>query len=119
MKRDVQTGVVSFHAQESVMFGQPAHEAVAAEVTRRGLCRIFVTSTRSLALAETGPLQRVIEGLGSRYVGQFTAIGSHSPDHDVVAAANAARPHRAWICSEVLNFLEVGQRRAPRVTQTG
>lgn len=95
MKRDVQTGVVSFHAQESVMFGQPAHEAVAAEVTRRGLCRIFVTSTRSLALAENGPLQRVIEGLGSRYVGQFTAIGSHSPDHDVVAAANAARQAEA------------------------
>ncbi|OKO75505.1 hypothetical protein AC629_33925 [Bradyrhizobium sp. NAS80.1] len=90
MTRDVQTGVVSLLAQ-SVVFGKPAHEAVADEAARRGLRRIFVTSTRSLALLGNGPLQKVIEALGPRYVGQFTGIGAHSPDHDIVAAANAAR----------------------------
>jgi len=95
VKREVQAGAVNFHAQESVVFGRPAHEVIAAEVARRGLRRIFITSTRSLAAAENGPLQRVVDGLGERYVGQFTDIGSHSPDHDVVAAANAARQTKA------------------------
>ncbi|WP_439397488.1 iron-containing alcohol dehydrogenase [Bradyrhizobium sp. PMVTL-01] len=91
MAQRVQAGIVSFPAQELVIFGQSAHEAVAAEVAQRGLQRIFVTSTRSLTRIEDGPLQRIIEALGSRYVGQFTAIGSHSPDHDIVAAAIDAR----------------------------
>ncbi|UPJ59863.1 hypothetical protein [Bradyrhizobium sp. 192] len=91
MAQCVQAGTVSFPAQELVIFGQSAHEAVAAEVARRGLHRIFVTSTRSLTRNEDGPLQRIVEALGPRYVGRFTAIGSHSPDYDVVTGAIAAR----------------------------
>lgn len=91
MAQSVQAGIVRFPAQELVIFGQSAHDAVAAEVAQRGLHRIFVTSTRSLTRIEDGPLQRIVEALGPRYVGRFTAIGSHSPDHDVVTAAIAAR----------------------------
>lgn len=91
MAQSVRAGIVSFPAQESVIFGQSAHEAVAAEVAQRGLHRIFVMSTRSLTRIEDGPLQQIVEALGPRYVGSFTAIGSHSPDHDIVAAAIAAR----------------------------
>lgn len=91
MTQTVQAGTISYPAQELVVFGQLAHEAVAAEVAQRGLHRIFVTSTRSLTRIEDGPLQRIVEALGPRYVGRFTAIGSHSPDHDIVAGAIAAR----------------------------
>lgn len=90
MTRDVQTGAVNFLAQ-SIVFGKPAHEAVAAEAARRCLRRIFLTSTRSLALQGNGPLQKVIGALDARYIGQFTDIGAHSRDHDIIAAANAAR----------------------------
>lgn len=91
MTPTVQAGTVSFSAQELVIFGQSAHEAVAAEIAQRGLHRIFVTSTRSLTRTEDGPLQRIVEALGPRCVGRFTAIGSHSPDHDIIAGAIAAR----------------------------
>ncbi|MCK1354250.1 iron-containing alcohol dehydrogenase [Bradyrhizobium sp. CW7] len=90
MTRDVQAGIVNLLAQ-SIVFGKPAHEVVAAEAARRCLRRVFVTSTRSLALLGNGPLQKVVKAVGDRYAGQFTAIGAHSPDHDIVAAANAAR----------------------------
>jgi hypothetical protein len=61
-----------------VVFGSRAGEAVANEAARRRIKRVFVTSTTSLTRIANGPLQRVVEGLGSTYVGQFTAIASHS-----------------------------------------
>ena len=48
------------------MFGQPAGEAVLAEAERYGAKRVFVTSTRSLAQKDNGPLQRMERALGAR-----------------------------------------------------
>lgn len=87
----MQTGVFKFLAQERVMFGTPAGEAVAAEADRLGAVRVFLTSTRSLAALDDGPLQQVQHALGARHAGTFFEIGSHSPRGDVVAGANAAR----------------------------
>ena len=42
-----------------------------------------------------GPLQQIERALGTRHVGTFSAIASHSPREDVVAAANAARAANA------------------------
>jgi hypothetical protein len=57
---DPRAGLVAgtFHiqAQERIVFGTPAGEAVVAEAERVGARRVFVTSTRSLAQKENGPI---------------------------------------------------------------
>ncbi len=88
-------GSFSVTAHERIIFGQPAGEAVVAEAERIGARRVFVTSTRSLAQKQDGPLQRLVKALGARHVGTHSAISAHSPREDVVAGANAARAARA------------------------
>jgi len=89
------SGRFTVQAQESIVFGQPAGSAVIAEADRYGSKRIFVVSTQSLSHLENGPLQRIINALGSRHVGTYTAIHAHSPREDVIAAAAAARTAQA------------------------
>ena len=88
-------GTFHIQAQERIVFGVPAGEAVVAEADRVGAKRVFVTSTRSLTQKEDGPLQRMEKALGSRHVGTYSAISSHSPREDVVAGAKAARAAKA------------------------
>jgi len=84
-------GTFSVTAHERIVFGVPAEEAVPAEAERIGARRVLVTSTRSLAQKEAGPLQRIEKALGARHAGTFAAIRAHSPREDVVAGAAAAR----------------------------
>jgi maleylacetate reductase len=88
-------GVFTVTAQERIVFGTPAEEAVLSELKRVAASRVFVTSTRSLAQRENGPLQRIERALGGRHAGTYAAIRSHSPREDVVAGASAARSARA------------------------
>jgi maleylacetate reductase len=88
-------GTFHIQAQERIVFGVPAGEAVVAEAERIGAERGFVTSTRSLMQKQDGPLQRMEKALGARHVGTFSAISSHSPREDVVAGAKAARAAKA------------------------
>ncbi len=91
MSGTVRTGVYRQHPQERVIFGRAADEAVRAEAERLDATKVFVTSTASLARLEAGPLQRIVAGLGDRCAGVTSAISAHSPEEDVIAAANAAR----------------------------
>ena len=91
----LKAGSFNIQAQERVVFGQPAGEAVLAEAKRYGASRIFVTSTRSLARLENGPLQKLVAALGPMHAGTYTEISAHSPREDVVAGARAARASRA------------------------
>ncbi len=84
-------GVFNIPAQERIVHGQPAGAAVRAEAERLGATRVFVVSGRSLGALADGPLQRVQAALGERHAGSFTAVRSHSPREDVIAAADAAR----------------------------
>lgn len=84
-------GIFTIQSQERIVFGEPAGEALLAEIERLGTRRVFVTSTRSLAKLSDGPLQRTEAALGRLHVGTFSAIGSHSPREDVIAGASAAR----------------------------
>lgn len=93
----MQSGVFKIQAQERVVFGTPAADAVIAEADHYGAGRVFVTSTRSLAKLENGPLQRIERALGTRHAGTFTEIASHSPREDVVAAAKTVRESGADI----------------------
>ncbi|MFT5509489.1 MAG: maleylacetate reductase [Hyphomicrobiaceae bacterium] len=91
----MQSGIFKVQAQERIVFGSPAAEAIVAEAEHYGCSRIFVTSTKSLATLSDGPLQRIEQALGDRYVGTYSAIASHSPREDVIAATNAARAANA------------------------
>ena len=88
-------GTVLLTAQERVLFGKPAAQAVCAEVERLGAQRVFVTSGASLARLSDGPLQRIEAALGPRLAGRFVGIRAHSPRDDVIAAARAARDAQA------------------------
>jgi maleylacetate reductase len=91
----LQPGAFNITAHERIVFGVPAGEAVVAEAERIGARRVFVTSTRSLAQKENGPLQRLEQALGARHVGTHATIRAHSPREDVVAGAKAAREANA------------------------
>jgi maleylacetate reductase len=91
----VPSGHFNIAATERIVFGQPLEEAILAEARRYGAARVFLTSTRSLARLENGPLQRAERALGAMHVGTYTEISSHSPREDVVAGAARARAARA------------------------
>lgn len=91
----MQSGVFKIQAQERIVFGTPVAEAIIAEAEHYGAERVFVTSTNSLSKLSDGPLQKIERALGGRHVGTFSAIASHSPREDVVAAAAAARAANA------------------------
>ena len=84
-------GTVLLTAQERVVFGQNAEQAVRVEVERAGARRVFVTSGASLSRLTDGPLQRIEAALGSRLSGRYYGMRAHSPREDVIAAARAAR----------------------------
>jgi maleylacetate reductase len=88
-------GSFNITAHERILWGRPAAEAVLEEADRYGAQRIFVTSTRSLTQKQNGPLQRLERALGSRHVGTYASIRSHSPREDVVAGAAQARAAKA------------------------
>ncbi|MGE0852301.1 MAG: iron-containing alcohol dehydrogenase [Hyphomicrobiaceae bacterium] len=88
-------GSYSVTLHDRIVFGLPAAEAVLAEAERYGATRVFLTSTRSLAQKQDGPLQRLEKALGNRHVGTYSTISAHSPREDVIGGANAARTAKA------------------------
>ena len=79
------TGVHHWPAQQRVIYGTPAAEALQAEVRRADARRVLVTTTRSLT---NGALvARLIAALGERCAGKFDAIAAHSPREAVIAGA--------------------------------
>lgn len=89
------SGSFIIQAQERVIFGRPAEQAVLAELQRHASQRAFVIATRSLRAAEDGPLQRIEQALGTLHAGTFDRIRAHSPREDVLEAAAAARAAQA------------------------
>ena len=87
------TGTVQWIAQERVIHGKPATEAVREEIERTGARRVLVTTTRSLTNGKL--VAGIISALGDRCAGKFDAIGAHSPREAVVAGAELARKTQA------------------------
>ena len=83
------TGVVQWTAQERVIHGKPAAEAVPAEMQRIGAKRVLVLTTRSLA--ESRLVRDVTAALGATCVGRYSEIRAHSPREAVLAGAALAR----------------------------
>ena len=87
------TGTHHWPAQERVIYGKPAVDALGEELKRMDAKRVFVTTTRSIT---NGALvARIVASLGERFVGKFDAISAHSPREAVVAGAALIRESRA------------------------
>ena len=87
------TGTVQWPAQERVIHGKPAAEAVPAEIERIGAKRVLLLTTRSLT--DSRLVREVTSALGDRCVGRFSEIHAHSPREAVVAGAALAREVQA------------------------
>jgi maleylacetate reductase len=83
------TGTVQWTAQERVVHGKPAAEAVRAEIERIGAKRVLLLTTQSLTNSRL--IRDVTSALGDRCVGKFDAIRAHSPREAVIAGATLAR----------------------------
>lgn len=65
-------------------------ERLDAELRRLGAQRVFVVTTRSVA-RHPDLLPALVERLGARCAGQYSAIGQHAPARSVAEAVEAAR----------------------------
>ena len=83
------SGTHHWPAQERVIYGKPAVEALEEEISRSAAKRIFVTTTRSITGGAL--VARIVRSLGARFVGKFDAISAHSPREGVIAGAQALR----------------------------
>ncbi len=86
----MQAGIYDYIAQDRVIWGTPAGEAVLAEADRRAARRIFVVASRTLNRT-TDVVTVIGEVLGKRLVGVFDECREHTPRDTVMAAAEAVR----------------------------
>jgi len=79
-----------FLAQDRVIWGEPAQEALLAEVQRRGSSRVFIVTGKTLN-RQTPLIGQMTQALGARFVGCFDACIEHTPRRTVMDAARAVR----------------------------
>ncbi len=90
------TGRVVFGAMEEVVYGQPAADALAAQLDRIGAQRalLMVSGTLNRTTDENAKIK---DALGSRCAGIFDAMPAHTPRAAVIAATEQARAIKADI----------------------
>lgn len=79
-----------FLAQDRVIWGKPAAQAVLEEADRRNAQRLFIVTSRTLN-RKTDAVQKLRHALGARCVGTFDECREHTPRPSVFAAAEAVR----------------------------
>jgi maleylacetate reductase len=77
-------------AQEQVVYGRPALDAVRDLAGQFGATRLLIITTASLA-GENGLARRLADRLGAICVGVFPGASAHSPRESVIAGAAEAR----------------------------
>jgi maleylacetate reductase len=77
-------------AQEQVVYGRPALDAVRDLAGQFGASRLLIITTASLA-GQDGRGRGLADGLGSLCVGLFSGVSAHSPRESVIAGAAEAR----------------------------
>ena len=87
-------GRVVFGAMDEVVFGEPAAEAVAAQMGRLQKSRAFLMVSGTLR-RQTGEIEKIRDALGSRCAAIFDAMPQHTPREAVIAASEQARAAEA------------------------
>ena len=88
------SGRVVFGAMDEVVFGRPASEALIEQLNRLGATRAFLMVSGTLN-RQTDIIENIRRTLGSRCVGTFDAMPSHTPRAAVIAASEQARDANA------------------------
>lgn len=83
-------GSYDFLAQERIIWGKPAAEAVVEEAKRLGAARVFLVASRSLA-RKTPVVSAIRDALGQSFAGLFDECREHTPRDSVMAATDAVR----------------------------
>ena len=79
-----------FLAQDRVIWGEPAQDALLAEVQRRAASRVFIVTGKTLN-RQTPLIEHLARALGSRFVGCFDECVEHTPRRTVFEAARVVR----------------------------
>jgi maleylacetate reductase len=87
-------GRVVFGAMDEVVFGEPAAEAVAAQMDRLQKSRAFLMVSGTLR-RETDEVAKIERALGGRCAAIFDAMPQHTPREAVIAAVEQARAANA------------------------
>src|ERR1700751_1390382 len=91
---NVHRGRVVFGAMDEVVFGEPAAEAVAAQMDRLNKSRAFLMVSGTLR-RETDAVANIERALGGRCAPIFDSMPQHTPREAVIAATEQARAARA------------------------
>lgn len=84
------TGTHEYLAQDRVIWGTPAAQAVDQECQRRQAERIMIISSKTLN-RKTPAVEQIRQQLGERHVATFDECIEHTPRSSVIAAADVAR----------------------------
>ncbi|QKS26747.1 iron-containing alcohol dehydrogenase [Vreelandella titanicae] len=84
------SGQYEFLAQDRVVFGVPAAQAVLEQAEHLGAQRVFVVSSKTLN-RNTEVIKHICHALGERFVGLFDECVAHVPRDSVLKAATEVR----------------------------
>ncbi|TCS36550.1 alcohol dehydrogenase class IV [Paucimonas lemoignei] len=84
------SGTYDFLAQDRVIFGRPAHEAVLETAGKLEKKRLMIVASKTLS-RKTDVITRVRDALGERCVGLFDECVEHVPRESVLALAAEVR----------------------------
>ncbi len=83
-------GKYEFLAQDRVVFGRPAGEAVAEQVELYRAQKVFLVSSKTLS-RKTDVVDTIRRTLGARFAGLFDETIQHVPRESVIACADSVR----------------------------
>lgn len=84
------SGVYELLAQDRVIFGRPAHEAVLETADKLGKQRLMLVASKTLS-RKTDVVSRVTQALGARCVAVFDECVEHVPRESVLALVEEVR----------------------------
>jgi len=90
MTQESNVGMHEFLAQDRVIWGKPAAQAMIEEADRRQAQRLFIVTSNTLN-RKTDAVESLRRALGPRCVGTFDECQEHTPRPSVFAAARAVR----------------------------
>jgi maleylacetate reductase len=83
-------GVYEFLAQDRVIFGEPAAQAVVQTANHCGAKRVYLVASKTLN-RKTDELEKIRHALGDRYLETFDECVEHTPRASVIALARRLR----------------------------
>jgi maleylacetate reductase len=87
-------GTYAIPQMDSVIYGQPCADAVAAEARRLSANRVFLVASGTLS-SHTDEIARVRTALGARFAGVYDRMGQHTSRMEAAAATAVALEAKA------------------------